>query len=519
MPLELAGVVPRPGDIDRRPPTTAGGGRLERIRRARGVPPLDRGRRRGDERRTGQPGARHDPPGRAQVVDGGSPGAAVSIARGYGWGPVVSATAAIRTAEVVASAAMPTIDANGLTIAYEVDGAGPPLVMLHGATGSRPRSFRGTPARRSHGAFRCYMPDARGPRRDALGPGRGLDSGGLAGDDVAGVRRCAGPRRRSTCSGTRWAAMTALHVAARFPERIRTLVVVGISTEREPRASVGRRADGPGPHRARRPRLGRATLRGRHDPVQGAGAWRRLLTAIVADIATQPCSRRASSAPSIAPTLVAAGDRDPFVPVDQAGGSRGQVPTAGCSSCPTSATMPSPSDRPSPPSRARRLLPIHRGRRANARRRRPRPRRSPHDDVAGPVPTARGRRQKPSPSSSAAMRPSTCRSSPRRQGCARRRCGGSARRSAARPTSSWSRRCSSTTARRSMPGWRRTRCARRSEPARDRARPGDVARPRGRGRPDTAVARRFDTGAAPFPTGLRGYLPAPKPATTREESA
>jgi pimeloyl-ACP methyl ester carboxylesterase len=38
---------------------------------------------------------------------------------------------------------MPTIDANGRATAYEVDGTGPPLVLLHGATGSGGDHFAG----------------------------------------------------------------------------------------------------------------------------------------------------------------------------------------------------------------------------------------------------------------------------------------------------------------------------------------------------------------------------------------
>ena len=64
---------------------------------------------------------------------------------------------------------MPTIDANGRATAYEVDGAGPPLVLLHGATGSGGDHFaplRSLLAR----AFRCYMPDARGHGGTAWDP-------------------------------------------------------------------------------------------------------------------------------------------------------------------------------------------------------------------------------------------------------------------------------------------------------------------------------------------------------------
>jgi pimeloyl-ACP methyl ester carboxylesterase len=56
----------------------------------------------------------------------------------------------------------------------------------------------------------------------------------------------------------------------------------------------------------------------RHDPGQGDGAWRRLLPAIAADVANQPLLTPVQVRTIDAPSLVAVGDRDPFVPVDHA---------------------------------------------------------------------------------------------------------------------------------------------------------------------------------------------------------
>jgi pimeloyl-ACP methyl ester carboxylesterase len=56
----------------------------------------------------------------------------------------------------------------------------------------------------------------------------------------------------------------------------------------------------------------------RHDPVHGRGSWRRLLDAIVADIAAQPLLTARHLRAIDPPTLVVAGDRDPFVPITQA---------------------------------------------------------------------------------------------------------------------------------------------------------------------------------------------------------
>ena len=56
---------------------------------------------------------------------------------------------------------MPTIRANGLDIAYDVHGAGPPLLLLHGATSLGREDFAAQIPLFAK-AFRLYLPDARG---------------------------------------------------------------------------------------------------------------------------------------------------------------------------------------------------------------------------------------------------------------------------------------------------------------------------------------------------------------------
>src|SRR3954465_632378 len=82
-------------------------------------------------------------------------------------------------------------------------------------------------------------------------------------------------------------AMTAITFATRHPERLRTLIVGGITTQREPRASVARRLMDPDKRPAEGP-LSEGALAGRHDSVQGEGAWRNLLRAISSDVNAQP---------------------------------------------------------------------------------------------------------------------------------------------------------------------------------------------------------------------------------------
>jgi 3-oxoadipate enol-lactonase len=210
---------------------------------------------------------------------------------------------------------MPTIDANGLRIGYDVAGAGPPLILLHGATSVASRDFRAQlPNLRK--AFRCYTPDARGHARTYWDVAAGGFEAGWLVDDVLGFADALGLGTFHLL-GFSLGAMASLGVAVRAPARLRTLVVIGISTERDPRASVARRLMDP-------IRIDRddpawaADLAARHDPGQGEGAWRRLLPAIAADVAVQPLLTPRQVRSIEAPTLVAVGDRDPFVPVDHA---------------------------------------------------------------------------------------------------------------------------------------------------------------------------------------------------------
>ena len=56
---------------------------------------------------------------------------------------------------------METVRANGLDVGYEVHGAGPPLIMLHGATSSGREDFAAQVPLFSK-AFQVFLPDARG---------------------------------------------------------------------------------------------------------------------------------------------------------------------------------------------------------------------------------------------------------------------------------------------------------------------------------------------------------------------
>ena len=211
---------------------------------------------------------------------------------------------------------MPTIHANGLDIGYDVHGAGPPLVLLHGATSSGREDFAAQIPLLSR-AFLVLVPDARGHATTRWDARQGFRYDWLADDLLAFVDALG--LATFHLIGFSMGAMTALQFASRTPDRLRTLVVVGITTQREPRASVARRLMDPARVDREDPAWA-AELAQRHDPVQGKDAWRQLLPAIAADVATQPLLAPGDLRRVEPPALVVVGDRDPFTPVDHAWG-------------------------------------------------------------------------------------------------------------------------------------------------------------------------------------------------------
>jgi pimeloyl-ACP methyl ester carboxylesterase len=217
---------------------------------------------------------------------------------------------------------VPTIRANGLDIGYEIEGAGPPLVLLHGATSLGREDFAAQLPTMSR-AFLVHMPDARGHGRTRWDAGDGFRYDWLV-DDLTAFVDALGLDSFHLL-GFSMGAMTALQFGARSPERLRTLIVVGITTLREPRASVGRRLMDPQRILAHEPEFA-ARLSRRHDAGQGVGAWQRLLPAIAADIAAQPLLTPAELHRIDCPAMVVCGDHDPFVPPEHAAGLARQLP-------------------------------------------------------------------------------------------------------------------------------------------------------------------------------------------------
>lgn len=219
---------------------------------------------------------------------------------------------------------MPHVRANGLGIGYEVVGEGPPLLLLHGASSGGRLDF-GHQLARFRREFTCFLPDARGHGATRWDAADGFEYDWLLDDTIAFADALG--LGAVHLMGFSMGGGTALGVASRWPDRVLTLVAIGITPEREPRASVARRLFDA--ERIKRTDPAWAdVLDRRHDPVQGEGAWERLLPAIGAAIAGQNLLGPADLRRVTAPTLVIAGDRDPFAPVDHAWALKRQLPDA-----------------------------------------------------------------------------------------------------------------------------------------------------------------------------------------------
>jgi pimeloyl-ACP methyl ester carboxylesterase len=220
---------------------------------------------------------------------------------------------------------MPEIRANGLDISYTTEGQGPPLVLLHAATSSATEDWAAQrPLLRRH--FRLYLPDARGHAATRWDTDRGWSQAMLLEDAIAFADALG--LERFHLGGVSMGGGTALMLAMTQPERVSSAVIAATGAlEREPRASVARRLLDPDRIEREDPAWARRLAR-RHDRVQGEGAWRKLLFAIQEDIAAQRPPTPEELRRARLPILLAYGDRDPWVPLEQAVKLRRQLPDA-----------------------------------------------------------------------------------------------------------------------------------------------------------------------------------------------
>lgn len=216
------------------------------------------------------------------------------------------------------------VRANGLEVHYATEGSGPPLLLLHGATSTGTHDW-GAQRPLLRAEFTLYMPDARGHHRTRFDAREGWSRAVLVEDAIAFADAMG--LARFHLMGLSMGARTAMELAARHPERVLSMVAVSPTMEPQPAASVARRRLDPEAIVRDEPAWA-AELQRRHDPYQGAGAWQRLAVAIRDD--TQGLTPMAPEQLRRIrlPVLLAYGDGDPWVPLEQAVRTKRQLPEA-----------------------------------------------------------------------------------------------------------------------------------------------------------------------------------------------
>jgi pimeloyl-ACP methyl ester carboxylesterase len=211
------------------------------------------------------------------------------------------------------------VRANGLNIYYEVHGNGPPLLLLHGGTLTC-RSWDAHIATLS-AHFQVFALDSRGHGKTDNPTGR-FSFRAMADDVAAFIQEL--HLDTPLVLGFSDGGQIALELGIRYPALARALVLVGAYGRLTESAMRWAHAFGiEGPHsvnfeRMERERPSLVQLWQAQHTVQGADTWKTLLDQI-SEMWYAPLGySEADLRGGIAPTLIAVGDRDGAIPVEEA---------------------------------------------------------------------------------------------------------------------------------------------------------------------------------------------------------
>lgn len=200
---------------------------------------------------------------------------------------------------------------DGAELFFEDSGSGPPLLVLHGLTGTHNDFDHVFDMSRLRAIRRVVAPDARGHGR-STNAGEPLSFRRLAKDVIAILDQLGIAQVQAI--GASLGAKTLLHVATEAPERVSAMVLVS-ATPRFPAATLAlMRAAAAAPHAAAE----WAAMRAQHrrGDAQIEALWRA--PAELADNASELSFSARDLAAIRAKTLIVAGDRDPLYPLELA---------------------------------------------------------------------------------------------------------------------------------------------------------------------------------------------------------
>jgi pimeloyl-ACP methyl ester carboxylesterase len=213
---------------------------------------------------------------------------------------------------------MPNAAVNGLTIYYEEEGTGPPLVLLSGATMALDSVMRGgwatlRPYLAQH--YHVVQFDQRGHgRTDNPGGADAYTLASLAADAAAFIEQLG--LAPAHIAGWSEGGIVGLGLALYHPGVVRSLVGIGVNYTNDARTVAELSTLDPDGLERERPAAATA-LAQRHDPHHQPGHWKDLLRWIIASNTDAPAYTPAELARIAQPTLWIAGDDDPWFDLGQ----------------------------------------------------------------------------------------------------------------------------------------------------------------------------------------------------------
>lgn len=223
---------------------------------------------------------------------------------------------------------MPYANVNDLTMYYEELGspAGQPLILLHGAGGTADDPIGGWAALAQSFAeqFRVLLVEHRGHGR--TDNPAGFMTFGQMGDDIATFAEQLG-LEPAHIAGISDGGVVALDCALRGPQVCRTITVVGANFSVHDGIRAVAASLDPDALEQTAPEAA-AEFGRRHDQGKYAGYWKDLLRHIIANNTANPSWTEDDLGRIRCPTLLIAGENDPFATADQMAVMKRSIPSA-----------------------------------------------------------------------------------------------------------------------------------------------------------------------------------------------
>jgi pimeloyl-ACP methyl ester carboxylesterase len=221
---------------------------------------------------------------------------------------------------------MPYAEVNDIRMYYEEQGQGEPLVLLHGATG-------GIGFRRSAWSLllSAFAERYRTIRLEHRGHGRTNNPAGylaydqIADDVAAFIAQL--ELAPAHVAGVSDGGIIALTLGLTRPELVRSLVCVGVNYTNDEQCKAANAMFDAEVLEQEHPEFAEA-LAGFHDSHHHPGYWRELVGQIKANIAGNPAFTEDDLRRIQAPTLLIAGEADPWANLDQVLTMRRAIPHA-----------------------------------------------------------------------------------------------------------------------------------------------------------------------------------------------